>query len=120
MALSEEDLRDERVLRLYERVQICEDPRLTELFPRLWASRVTLETNDGRVLEAEVTTPRGEPANPLSRDDIVEKFRRLAEPVTGAERADAVVAAVLDGTEPLRDVLAALGAPAGTATEVLP
>lgn len=118
VALSEADLHDEAILALYERVEICEDPRLTELFPRLWASRVTLETNDGRVLEAEVTTPRGEPANPLSRDDIVEKFRRLAEPVTGVERASAVVAAVLDGTDPLRHVLAALGAPAATATEV--
>lgn len=120
VALSEKDLHDETVLRLYERVQICEDLRLTELFPRLWASRVTLETNDGRVMEAEVTTPRGDPANPLSRDDIVEKFRRLAEPVTGVERADAMVTAVLDQTAPLRDVLATLGAPAGTATEVLP
>jgi 2-methylcitrate dehydratase PrpD len=119
VALTEADLHDEAILRLFERVEICEDPRLTELFPRLWASRVTLETRDGRVMEAEVTTPRGEPTNPLSRDDIVEKFRRLAEPVTGEERTDALVAAVLDGTEPLRDVLAAVSAPAAIGTEVL-
>ena len=107
-ALSQEDLDDKQILRLYERVAVREEPRLTAMFPRVWASRVVLETADGRSLEAEVHAPKGEPANPLTRVELVDKFRRLAEPVLGPERTDQVVAAVLDGTAPLSGVLSTL------------
>jgi 2-methylcitrate dehydratase PrpD len=107
-ALSADDLEDERIVRLYERVAVCEEPRLTAMFPRVWASRVVLETVDGRTFEAEVHAPKGEPTNPLTRADLVEKFHRLADPVLGPERTDEVVAAVLDATAPLSGVLSTL------------
>lgn len=116
-ALSTEDLADEQILRLFERVQILEEPRLTEMFPRVWASRVVLETVDGRTFEAEVHTPRGEPTNPLTRDDLVEKFRRLSEPVLGRERTDAAISAVLDATAPLSGVLSTLSMSAPSSKE---
>lgn len=107
-ALSEDELNDDRVMRLYERVAVREEPRLTEMFPRVWASRVVLETRDGRSLEAEIHTPKGEPTNPLTRTELVDKFCRLSEPVVGASRAARVVTDVLDGTAPLHQVLSTL------------
>ena len=67
--MTAEDLADPAVRELLPRVAIKEDPRLTELFPRLWACRVELEMNDGRVLSAEVTAPKGEPSNPMTADE---------------------------------------------------
>ncbi|MBM9460341.1 MmgE/PrpD family protein [Nocardioides sp. zg-536] len=116
-ALSQDDLADERILRLYQRVAVREEPRLTEMFPRVWASRVVLETTDGRTFEAEVHTPKGEPTNPLTRADLVDKFRRLAEPVLGAARTDEVVSAVLDATAPLSGVLSTLSTSAPSSKE---
>lgn len=106
--MTKADLVDPAVQALLPKVAIREDPRLTELFPELWACRVDLELDDGRVLTAEVTTPKGEPRNPMSREEQTDKFLRLAQPLLGADRAHETVSAVLDARSPLRDVVAAL------------
>jgi 2-methylcitrate dehydratase PrpD len=41
-------------------------------------SRVTIEGPDGEIVEGGCNAPRGSAANPLSDDDVVQKFRRLA------------------------------------------
>jgi 2-methylcitrate dehydratase PrpD len=50
-------------------------------------ARVRVELAGGRALEAYMDTPKGRPANPLSRAELAEKFLSLAEPVLGAEAA---------------------------------
>ncbi|HWT32064.1 MAG TPA: hypothetical protein VN240_13705, partial [Propylenella sp.] len=40
---------------------------------------LTIRTKDGRVLEDRRSHPRGDAADPLSRDEIVTKFRDSAE-----------------------------------------
>lgn len=99
--MTEDDLADPAVRALLPRVEIKEDPRLTELFPRQWACRVDITLDDGTVLSAEVTTPKGEPTNPLTRAEQIDKFVRLVEPRLGTEATRAVVGTILDGTAPL-------------------
>ncbi|MDR7084555.1 2-methylcitrate dehydratase PrpD [Arthrobacter ginsengisoli] len=41
-------------------------------------SRVTIEGNDGKIVEGGCNAPRGSAANPLTDDDVLQKFRRLA------------------------------------------
>jgi 2-methylcitrate dehydratase PrpD len=50
------------------------------------AAHMTIRFADGRSLEERVSAARGTPANPLTRDEIEAKFRRLAEVVLPAER----------------------------------
>ena len=47
--------------------------------------RITL--NDGRVLASEPTIARGNPENPLSDAEILEKYHSLADPILGRRRA---------------------------------
>jgi 2-methylcitrate dehydratase PrpD len=96
-AISEAELADEEVQALLARTVIREDPRLTALFPREWACRVVVELTDGRVIEAEVTVPKGEPANPLTEAEQVDKFARLAGARLGHERAAGLAAGLLAG-----------------------
>ena len=43
-----------------------------------WASRVTIQLKDGREFEREVRDFKGTPGDPLSREELGEKFLRLA------------------------------------------
>jgi 2-methylcitrate dehydratase PrpD len=98
-----EDLRDARTLGVLDRVDVVEDPELTALFPTHWACRTRVECDDGRVLEQRVDSPLGEPDNPMSEQQVRQKFTRLAEPVLGASATGALRAAV--GGLPLADGL---------------
>ena len=75
------------------------------------AARMSVRLADGRVLEERVSAARGTPDNPLTRDELDAKFRRLAEVVLPAARVTELVAA-LTGLGDLPDMaeLAALAA----------
>jgi 2-methylcitrate dehydratase PrpD len=110
-----EDLRDARTLRVLDRVDVVEDPELTALFPAHWACRTRVERDDGQVLEHRVDSPLGEPDNPMSEQQVRQKFTRLGEPVLGAAATAALSAAVgrLPRADGLDDVVRAMTA-AGT------
>lgn len=61
------------------------------------ASRLSiLDTAQTAHAMRRIDAPRGSPERPLSEHDVVEKFRRLAVPVIGPERADRIAAQVMD------------------------
>ncbi|MFM7737408.1 MAG: MmgE/PrpD family protein [Alphaproteobacteria bacterium] len=95
-------LADPEIRALMARVECFRDPELDARYPRQWPCRVEVRTRDGRVLHARVDHPRGDPENPLSRDERVAKVRDLAGDVLPAGRLDAIVAAVEGNPSSLR------------------
>lgn len=57
-------------------------------------ARVAVTLRNGARLEAEELHRKGSPQNPISHEDLVQKFRSLAASVLDGERIDQVVAAV--------------------------
>ena len=84
------DLSDPLVRTLIDRMDVVEDPELTAIFPEKWACRVTVRLKDGSTFEAQVDIPKGEPGNPMTPDEVSEKFHRLADPVLGKDNAEAL------------------------------
>jgi len=80
---------DPLVAMFRERVRMELDPEVDAEYPRRWIGKVDVQTTDGRVLSARVDTPKGDPGNPLSRDELLEKAVRLGE-FAGAAREDEV------------------------------
>ena len=39
-------------------------------YPERWPAAVEIETGDGRLLKTHIDYPRGDPENPLSREDV--------------------------------------------------
>jgi 2-methylcitrate dehydratase PrpD len=72
--------------------------------------RVTITTGNGRKLSKDVPLAKGEPENPLTRDEIEAKFATLAHPALGKERAADVIVRVraLEGLEDLHELATAL------------
>jgi 2-methylcitrate dehydratase PrpD len=64
------------------------------------AARMSVRLTDGRVVEERVPAARGTPGNPATREDIEDKFRRLATAALPAER----VAGLVEVLRRLRDV----------------
>lgn len=84
-------LTDAATRSLMQRVDLAVDPELDAGFPGRRAARVLIEARDGRREEFVQPTRKGDPEQPLSDTDLDDKFRELAAPVLGPERADALL-----------------------------
>jgi 2-methylcitrate dehydratase PrpD len=87
--------RNDAVVRdLARRVFVCEDAEATAKLPALRPAKVTITLTDGRVLEAQALTNRGDTEDPYSPTEIREKFFDLTVPVWGEPHAAAILAQV--------------------------
>lgn len=87
-------VKDAAVLRQKAKVQLVSDPSLAQFLPvRVAIVEVTL--TDGTRLSERVDAVRGTPRNPMTRSEVVDKARDLLAPVLGADRARALIDAVL-------------------------
>lgn len=108
--MREERLRDARLLELAARVRLALDPRLDAMYPARRAARVEIRTTDGLKCEREVLTIRGAADDPLTPQELDEKFRRLAGPVLGEAGTRRVLGVLRDieRYDDLSDLWAAL------------
>ena len=88
-------VRDPRVVRLLDTIVLAEDGDFSRRFPAERWARLRITLTDGRTLMSEPTRARGNPENPLSDTELLEKYRALAEPVLGPARA-ACIEAMID------------------------
>src|SRR5271170_6306272 len=64
-----------------KKVEVVADPEIEEVFPALQRVIVNLTTTDGRTFTKQLDYPKGDPRNPLSDQEVEEKFATLAEGV---------------------------------------
>ena len=76
-AFTEETVLDRRIFDLAQKVDVVEDELLTAQSPAKRASIVVIQTSKGTYTK-QVDYPKGEPENPLSKEELEEKFRELA------------------------------------------
>jgi 2-methylcitrate dehydratase PrpD len=109
-SFEEEYLHNEQVRRLMAKVKVSASTELDRHFPKYWPGRVTVKLADGREHTEEIIAPKGEIENPMTRQDVEEKFRGLAAPVLGDVKARAIVEEVrlLDTRDSLASLLGAL------------
>ncbi|MDF1726400.1 MAG: MmgE/PrpD family protein [Sulfitobacter sp.] len=85
--LSTETLSDPAIGAMSDRITLIDDPHFTKISDgKRWA-QVTIHTTDGRTLEDQPRTPKGDRDLPLTDAEISEKFHLFADPVIGKERA---------------------------------
>ncbi len=84
----ESHFRSSEVTAFRDRVRMALDPEVDSAYPRRWLGKVVVETFDGRLLEARVAEPKGDPGNTLSRPELEDKARRLAAYRGGASASE--------------------------------
>ena len=101
--ISEDRLGDKVILQNADKVKLVPDSEVDALLPGHFAGRVTVETMDNRKFEAFKSYPKGEPENPMSEEELAEKFKRLISAVAGSKKADKL-AAILERLEDLNSL----------------
>ncbi len=71
-------IRSEDVKRMMSRVECFVDPDLEKTFPKQWCATAEILTKDGQTYFVKVEYPRGDPENPLSWEELIEKFEELS------------------------------------------
>lgn len=77
-AFSKDALENPEVQELTKKIVVTEDAEMTAAFPEKTIATVELVLKDGNILRGESILPKGEPENPLSLDEVIEKFSSLA------------------------------------------
>ncbi len=75
---SEERLQDEKIHQLADKIMVKEDPELSRQFPEKYPCRIEITTRSGNTLTASVEYPRGHHKNPMTDEEVSDKFRSLA------------------------------------------
>jgi 2-methylcitrate dehydratase PrpD len=108
---TENSLKNKELRNFHDRVTMVLDPEVDGAYPRRWLGRVSVQTRDGRTLECRVDTPKGDPDNTLSRQELEDKAQRLVS-FSGAATPDEVSQSIrriwnLRNEAGVRDFLAA-------------
>jgi 2-methylcitrate dehydratase PrpD len=101
-----DNIRSTRVIALMEKISCVKDKRLDEEFPKKWPAWATVLTTRGQTYTAAVDYPKGDPENPLTWDELIEKFNSLVAPLFSTEKRIEIIDRVqhLDLESDLEDV----------------
>jgi len=84
-------IKSEEVKRVVRLVECVVDPELDRTFPRQWGATAEILTREGKKYFAKVDYCKGDPENPLSWDELIEKFHGLCHRRMTKERRLKVV-----------------------------
>ncbi len=90
-AFADEQLASAAIRELAARVTTEVDPVLEAAFPGQRAATLEVEMRDGRSFAHHRATRKGDPDDPLTDDELTEKYLELARPVLGTARAQALL-----------------------------
>jgi len=80
-----EKIMDPTIRAQLKKVEVVADPEIEKVFPALQRVVVNISTADGAMYSKKLDYPKGDPRNPLSDQEIEEKFSALAEGVLSAK-----------------------------------
>lgn len=84
---TDKKVQDSKTVNLMKKIKMVAHPDLAEI-PMPSRSIITIKMKDGREFLKRVDAAKGSPENPLSKEEIVEKYRDCSEPVIGREKVD--------------------------------
>lgn len=70
-------LTDREVLAIKDKVSMILDLDIDQAYPKEWQGKVIVETDDGNRYEMFLRYPKGDPENPLTHEELEEKFKKL-------------------------------------------
>lgn len=75
---NEENLSDDDIKMVTQKVSVIEDEDLTKQSPAVRGAKVSIYLKNGKLYEATCLYPKGEPEHPLTQEELQDKFRGLA------------------------------------------
>ena len=91
-----DNLRSKKLRDLMNRVDCVRDPALDALYPSKWPATAKIVTHDGRTYSYHLEYPKGDPENPLSYEELKDKFLTMVQPVLPVKQAEQIIQLVED------------------------
>jgi len=79
-------IRSEKVKQMMRSVECIVDPDLDRTFPKQWCATAEILTKDGKRYFTKIEYPKGDPENPVSWEEMIEKFYNLSSRFLTKER----------------------------------
>lgn len=76
---NESNLWDGQIRSLLKKVNVGIDARIDESYPEKWGSSVELVLTNGEVISKETDFPKGDPENPVTSDELIDKFKQMTD-----------------------------------------
>ena len=77
-------LGDPNLRGFHDKVKMALDPAVDQAYPKRWLGHVSVTTRDGRTLDQRIESPKGDPDNAQTRDELEDKAMRLGAFADGA------------------------------------
>jgi 2-methylcitrate dehydratase PrpD len=74
----QEVIEDQKILSMMDRVKGIVDPVAESKYPKHYMTTVTVKEKSGKSSQAIVEYPKGDPENPLTREELLDKFYSLS------------------------------------------
>ena len=88
-------LHSPQVGKLIAKIHCHHDPELDKLTPEKFPARVVIRTTDGRTFEKAVDVPHGDGLDPLSVEELRDKYQILASGILPGKRVEAIEKMIL-------------------------
>lgn len=89
-------LSNPQIYAMEDKVKLFIDPECASHFPVHRSAKVEIEMADGTVYAHHQLTRHGDPDEPLTDQELVDKFYELAEPRVGPDQAESLASKVLE------------------------
>ncbi len=97
-AFLENALNNSQIQAMEEKIELNIDPECAAKFPLHRSAKVEIEMKDGSIFKHYQHTRHGDPDEPLSDQELLDKFHELAEPRIGLQMAQSLSGEVLEGS----------------------
>jgi len=82
---------DPKILTLMDLISLKEDPKLTRQYPQKWPSRVEILAANGKTYKEYCEFPKGDPENPFSEKELIQKFNKLCGNIITKHKKDRII-----------------------------
>ncbi len=88
-------LNNQKIHALEEKISVSEDVACTENFPKNRSCHIEIELLNGEIFSRHQATRHGDPDDPLTDEELLDKFMELTVPRIGQANADRLSQAIL-------------------------
>ena len=85
-SFTDEKLKDKRIFEVIDKIKGEPSIEFEKMFPAKQPSRVVIKTNDGREFSEYLEYPKGDPREPMTIEDLENKFNALSHNLLSHER----------------------------------
>jgi len=94
-AFLESALSNPKIFAMEDKIELAVDPECSAKFPLHRSAKVAIEMKDGSIYAHQQLTRHGDPDEPLTDQELIDKFYELAEARVGVKQAQTIAAELL-------------------------